>query len=77
MSIEQETLFNDILKLRLRPQQLASFVQNDFEMLIEDGFATKGQIFMQKNEMLASFDLTIRDLQLLQHRCNLLMSKYC
>lgn len=36
-ALEQEKLFNDIIEMKHRIQNLASYVQNDFDRMLADG----------------------------------------
>lgn len=44
MSAEREKLFNDIILLKHNIQHLASYVQNDFSKMLEDGIIDKKEI---------------------------------
>ncbi len=73
----QENLFHNIVNMKHRIQGLASFVQNDFNEMLEDGKITKEDIKIEIEEMDKSFDKTINEMNIFREKCRMMMSHYC
>lgn len=76
-SSTQEELFNEIVGIKYRIQGLASFVQNDFDRMLEDGTVTVGSIKTDISYMEDQFDDVIAHLTVLRKQCKDIMSSYC
>ena len=72
----QRSLFQEIVNMRHTMQGLASFVQNDFKLMLTDGTTTKDGIAEGIIEMDKSFDKTIEKLNALRAKCKNLMTLY-
>lgn len=73
----QQKLFHEIVGMKHRMQGLASFVQNDFDRMLEDGTTTKDGIKEAIEDMDKSFDKVVNELNTLREKCRVIMSYHC
>jgi hypothetical protein len=73
----QQKLFEDIIDMKYGMQRLASFVQNDFNGMLNDGVIEKDDIKTGIVDMDKSFDEKIKMLNILRERCRIIMSHCC
>ena len=73
----QEELFKSIKNMKFRMQSLASFVQNDFSLMLEDGTTNKDEIKQAIKDMDEGFDNTITELNNLREKSRVIMKHYC
>ncbi len=59
----QEELFNKIIKQKSKIQNLAGYVQNDFNRMLEDGTATKEDIKNDIKNVEQDFDDFIKTIE--------------
>lgn len=62
----QEELFNDIILLALKVDNLKGWVQNDFDRMIADGTVTKEDLQNRLPQILIDFDRNIEKLSTLK-----------
>ncbi len=74
--MEQEELFNEIKNLKHRTSILSSYIQNDFNRLLNDGLIDKEQIKNSINDMQEDYDNLINYLILLKKQSTELMEKF-
>jgi hypothetical protein len=65
---EQEKLFNDIKYLALSVDNLKGYVQNDFHLMIADGYITKEDLLDSLDDIECDFDKAIYTLTVLKTR---------
>jgi hypothetical protein len=58
---EQEQLFNDTRALQGRVQTLASYIQNPFDTMLEDGRIDKKRLKVIQQDVLQAWDTFIDD----------------
>lgn len=75
-SNNQQELFYKIVGLKNKIQVLAGFVQNDFNMMLQDGTVTEDNIKENIVDMDKRFNKVINELNTLHEECRLTMSKY-
>ena len=63
MSEKQLTLFNNIKTLKYDIQSLASYVQNDFTLMLSDGYVTQMGVAETIPSMERDFDRVIQQLE--------------
>jgi hypothetical protein len=69
ISQKQAQLFEDIIKVKHDIQNLAGYVQNDFDTMIKDGSVTKEEIKLGIKDVNDDFNRILMNLQILQSRC--------
>ena len=74
--MKQKELFDDIILMKYRIQNLASFVQNDFNRMIEDGTVDEDYIKEMLPELHETYDKVIEDLNKLRDRSEDILTKY-
>ena len=74
---EQKQLFNDIITMKHRMQNLASFVQNDFNRMLEDGSVNQKYIKEAIPDMNKTYDKVIEELNQLRYRSDKILTYYC
>ena len=57
----QEELFNDMRSFKFRAQNLAGYVQNDFDKLLEDGCCEKEDILYSMKNLQEDFNSFVED----------------
>lgn len=72
----QAEIFNQITGLKYTVMQLASYIQNDFELMLEDGHATKESIQENIEFAESSFDNAIETLNRLKSASSDIMKHY-
>lgn len=73
-ALEQEQLFNDIITMKHRIQNLGSYVQNDFDRMLADGTVTRDYICESICEMAKDYTKFRTDLSKLEVKARRLMS---
>lgn len=58
----QEETFNHIIRLKHGLQSLSSFVQNDFTLLLNDGYVSKEEIKQSINDLEKAYSKFINEL---------------
>ena len=72
----RQSLFNKILMMKHRMQSLASFVQNDFESMVGEGMITEADIAEAINDLDATYNAVIDELNALREESRSIMLKY-
>ena len=72
----QGETFEDLTSMRYKMQGLASFVQNDYESLLNDGHTTKAQILETALAAASEFDKVIAELLELKQRVDRVLMHY-
>jgi len=71
----QEKLFNTIKNQIGVIDKMASFVQNDYQMMLEDGYITKDGITDSIKEMKITFNNHIKLMYELRKKCEKMMQE--
>jgi predicted nuclease with TOPRIM domain len=66
----QENVFNAILNMKYRMQELAGYIQNDFEKMFDANIATKENVIDEMKRMNAEYDSVITEINELRIEAN-------
>lgn len=68
MNIEQEKLYNQIKNISNEIEQTASYIQNDFDRAINDGYFTKDCLIELGEEFIAESKKLAKDYEILANK---------